>query len=221
MTDLHVVAPGLRMTREADAEAPGGYWYPLILDDGYSLTTEAVEALATERDNAVRSVRELLIVVADESRRLPEQAARLRAMGLEIAPDHTRLYVRGLRPDNPLPLVFLDSQLVIGTCEDFNILAAGTFFGSEQAEGECLLAKVRLNDSRLATVAWGAVRAGLFGGLCADVRDWNISDDGTRVDGRISRVMLSGLDDVCLAGARVVEAWEGETSVWASWRHAS
>jgi hypothetical protein len=217
MTNLHVVAPGLRMTRVDDADAPSGYWYPLIPDDGHSLTTEAVEALATERDNTIRSVRTLSIVIADSSRRLPERAARLRAMGFEIPADHTRLYVRGLRPDNPLPLVFLDTQLVIGTCEEFMIMRAGSVSGTEAAEGECLLSIVRLNNSRLATVALGAVRAGLFGGLCADVRDWRISDDGTWVDGRISRVMLGGPDDVCLAGARVIEAFEDDKSVWAAW----
>ena len=72
------------------------------------------------------------------------------------------------------------------------------------------MARVRLNDSVLATVAWNATKAGLFGGVCADVRDWRVSDDGQWIDGRISRVALGGPEDVCLAGARVIDTLEGD-----------
>jgi hypothetical protein len=193
---------------------PDGYYYPLIHANGHELSTEAIEALATERDVTVRAVREFTMVIADESPRRPEIAARR-----NLPP--TRLRVRGLEPATPLPLVFLDSALEVGTCKpELNRLPAGAHDGTEQAEGECLLAVARLNDSMLASVVCGAVRVGLLGGVCCEVmNDGRDHEDGWLLEGLISRVMLGGASETCLAAARVVEAWEGTTSVWAAWRH--
>jgi hypothetical protein len=204
------VAHGLWMTRLDDEEAPDGYYFPIIRASGHELETEAIEALATERDVTVRAVREFTMVIADESPRRPEIAARR-----NLPP--TRLRVRGLEPATPLPLVFLDSALEVGVCRSLTRLPAGSVFGTEQAEGECLLAVARLNDTVLASVAWGAVRAGLFGGVCCEVMTDGRDLDGWLTEGTIRRVILGSADDTCLAAARVTEAWEDEKSVWAAW----
>jgi len=205
------VAHGLWMTRLDDAEAPDGYYYPIIRANGHELETEAIEALATERDVTVRAVRSFTMLIADESPRRPEIAARR-----NLPP--TRLRVRGLEAVTPFPVVFLDSALEVGTCKpDLMRLPAGAVYGTEQAEGECLLAVARLNDSMLASVAWGAVRAGLLGGVCCEIMTYGRDHDGWLTEGTIRRVILGSADDTCLAAARVTEAWEDEKSVWAAW----
>jgi hypothetical protein len=100
-------------------------------------------------------------------------------------------------------------------------LPAGAVYGTEDAEGECLVSVARLNDSMLASVVWGAVRVGLLGSLCCEVMSDGRDHDGWLTDGLISRVMLGGADEVCLSAARVFEAWEGTTSVWAAWRQGA
>jgi len=202
---LHLVAPGLRMTRFCHPELPGGVGFPIIAPDGQVLTVEATERLAREPDPTVRRVRRLACILADES--LPSAAAAARVG----RPPNPRLRVRGLRPAEPLPLTFLASELVIGICESFAILPPGRIEG---ASGETLRAVVLLNNTKLASVAWGAIKAGILGGLCvapADVVD--AVRDGQEAwiySAALTRVLLGGTaaDDRCLASAKVFSSME-------------
>jgi hypothetical protein len=178
--------------RVARIEHEGQTYYPVVRD-GKMLGLDDLEVLARMRD-AVAPVRQMLVVLADEGPPRP---------GSSVPP----IRVAGLQVEAGVPVTYLDSQLVIGRCEDILVLPAGVLAGTT---GEVLAGAVVLRPTRLAALAWDAVRIGFFNGLCPEIADF-ADEDGFMVSGRITRVLLGDSANSCLPGARIVRYWEGAT----------
>jgi hypothetical protein len=80
-----------------------------------------------------------------------------------------------------------------------------TFAGTD---GPCLVGDGRLYPNALAAIVWPAITNGLLRGLCAEILGEEADDRFIVQD--ITRVTLGGVENNCLANARIVDALEGD-----------
>ncbi len=115
-------------------------------------------------------------------------------------PPNPRLQLRRLTIPPDLLVVFGDSGLAIATIEAHQVLSPAA--GTAQ-----LVATARFLSTVLAGVAWAGVCRQLLTGLCL-VLDEAVIADGWAIHGVMREVRLGTPETACLAGARVIEAWE-------------
>jgi hypothetical protein len=178
---------GARVVRVAHR---GELYHPVVARSGRLVDPPQLHAWAHATDLRPHGRRRLLVVLADES---------------EPVSDHPRVRISGLRyPAAGLPLLFLDSGLVVGMLEHLQRLPPGTTPGTMGAH---LLAVATLHDTLLADLAWRALREGLFGGVCIVV-DEPEDAGGVCIGGQITHVVLGDVESNCLPSARVLATWE-------------
>jgi hypothetical protein len=158
-------------------------YYPILRHDG-ALGPEAVDELAKRSGPA--ALRRFRAIVADEA--LPRDG--------KLA-----LSLSTFRPTRALPLTYGDSVYTIGCLEDLVVLPT-----VDGAEGAALVGIGRLYANALAAIVWPAIVSRMLTGLCAEVI--GSESDGRLVVRDITRVTLGGVENNCLPGAIVLDAWE-------------
>jgi hypothetical protein len=157
----------------------GGQRYTPIRDAAGRILDRAAAAVLAATAGPVLPPRYCEVILADET------APRLGQPALRLAHFRTR---------GALPVELGDSGLRVGGVEAI------------WRVGAALHARVVLDGSVLAAVAWRALTEGLLSGVCPAV------DLGDPAAPEFVAVHLSPLEDCCLTGARVLRSWEEPTS---------
>lgn len=174
-----------------------GEWYtPVVRNDGVIATPELVEAFAHTPDvhrAGVATVRRFHAVLIDE---LPLRGDNVGA----------RYVIAGARwAREGVPLDLGDSGLQIGTVERIERTTSPA--GVAQLEGDA-----RLYDSAAGTLAWRAIAAGVYTGVCCVWIHYELEGERGKPElvkgGRLAYVKLGHESGNCCAAAKITRTWE-------------
>jgi hypothetical protein len=178
---------GARVTRVV---YEGAAYFPII-ESGRLLAPDDVAALAA-RAVAPGPSRHFWAVVADES--TPREGKPLRLSKYAPSPTHA------------IPLTYSDGPYTIGCIRSLTKLPAGAIYGTERCHGTVLIGHGRLYPNALAEIVWPAIVSGLVRGLCPEV----LATHDQTVVRDITRIMLGGVENNCVASAVILETWEAQ-----------
>ena len=186
----------------------GEVYHPVVASTGQVLGPADVERLATTRTRRPDQCRRLEFLLLDEGEpRHNESPFQLAGATITQSAEPCGGAWGDFRWAG-LPVVLLDSGISIGSIDHIELRAPGKTAG---AVGHHMVATATLHDSELSALSWGAIRSGLFGGVCANISAWVDRATDRVVAAQLIEVRLGDLECSTLPTARVLRFWEART----------